>query len=65
MNITIMPYTTIDGVPTFRDSEIRDLFMQMQSRGLAETVFTAGDIRTANDFLSAMKYGEHSLRDLC
>jgi len=61
MKVEIIPYIPIDGIMTFRDSEIRDLFMQMQSRGLAETVFTAGDIRTANDFLSAMKYGGNIL----
>jgi hypothetical protein len=50
-----LPYTAIDGIPTFPDSFILGLFERMQEEGLVETVFYDGRIKTAEDFLRMMK----------
>jgi len=56
-----MPYCEIDGVSTFRDSEILELYDRMVKAGLAETVFSDGQINNREDWLQAMKSPENFL----
>ena len=51
----IIPYITIDGVPTFKDSEIISFYNRMVKDGTADDVFQDGSIRSAENFLDAMK----------
>jgi hypothetical protein len=51
----IRPYIKFDGIPTFRDSEITDLYRTMLEEGTADTVFCDGSVRCADDFLRQMK----------
>jgi len=55
MNLQIIPYTEVDGVRTFKDSEIKELFFQTQVDGLVNVVFYDGGVHTADAFLSMMK----------
>lgn len=59
--LKLIPYCDVDGCRTFRDTEIRDLYERMVQDGTAETVFSARDITTAEEFLEAMKHGAHNL----
>lgn len=49
--VRIIPYTRVDGVPTYKDSEIKGFFKRIVRDGLKDIVFHAGDIRTPQDFL--------------
>lgn len=53
--VKIIPYVHSDGVPTFKDSEIRGLYDRMVQEGSADMVFYSGTIRSSEEFLSAMK----------
>ena len=57
----LMPYTRIDGVPTFRDSEIMDLYDRMVSDGTSETVFSDGSVNSRDDWLRSMTSGDNKL----
>jgi hypothetical protein len=59
MEIKLLPYTAIDGIPTFTDSFIRGLYQRMAEEDLAEATFYDGTIRDAEGFLSAMKFGKN------
>jgi hypothetical protein len=53
--IHIMPYTSSDGVPTYRDSEIREFYNQVIEEGWGDIVFFDGSIQGQNHFLQKMK----------
>ena len=53
--IEIIPYIHIDGVPTFKDSDIMSFYDRMVKDGTADDVFQDGSIRSAENFLDAMK----------
>ena len=56
----LLPYTAIDGIPTFPDSFIRGLFERMQEEDLVEDLFYDGSITTPDEFLSMLKFGKNS-----
>ena len=56
--IKIIPYCEIDGVRTFADSEIIDIYNQME---MVDNVFIDSQITSAAEFLQAMKYGDNHL----
>lgn len=55
MKIELIPYMLIDGIPTFKDSEIMGFYARMEEEGTAPTVFSDGTINNALDFLAVMK----------
>jgi len=59
--MTLVPYTATDGIPTFKDSFIKDIYDRMESEGLADTVFYDGSCQSADQFLSMMKHGMNRL----
>ena len=58
MQVSLLPYTTIDGIRTVPDSEIKQLFTRTAREGLDKIVFYEGTIKTEDDFLTAVKYKE-------
>jgi hypothetical protein len=48
----LIPYCNVDGSLTFSEADLRGFYEQMASDGTADTVFHAGDVRSADDFLS-------------
>jgi ribosomal protein L20 len=61
LNVKLMPYCEVDGIQTFRDSEILGFYDRMVKAGTAETVFTDGKINNREDWLRAMKSPENFL----
>jgi len=57
----ILPYCEIDGVRTFTDSEIVDIYNRMKANDTVDGVFIDEQIVSADDFLRVMKYGENHL----
>lgn len=55
MKIKLIPYCTIDGLWTFKDSQVIAFFNRMVQDGTAETVFYSGEITTGEAFLREMK----------
>ena len=53
--IELVFYCEIDGIRTFRDSEIMALYARMVKEGTADTVFVDGTINSADEWLQAMK----------
>lgn len=60
-NYRLIPYTEVDGIHTFKDSEIRGFYGRMKDEGTAGTMFVDGSARTAQDFLVSVKFGEDRL----
>ena len=44
-------YQRIDGIPTMRDSDIRDLYLQTETAGVTRYMFDDGSIRNAQEFV--------------
>lgn len=55
VDITILPFCKIDGVPTLRDSEIKALFEAMKEQGHLKTVFYDKSVVDADGFVREMK----------
>ena len=53
--IKIIPYMTVDGVPTFKDSDIIEFYNRMVKDKTAELVFQDGSISSADEFLNTMR----------
>lgn len=51
----LLPYIEIDGIRTFRDSEIMNLFSKTEKDGLIPVVFYEGTVQTPLDFLRMAK----------
>lgn len=51
MKIVIRPYIYIDGIPTFRNSDIKNLYRLMFRDKTVETVFYDGEVITEDQFL--------------
>ena len=51
MTLRLEPYTSVDGVPTFRDSEIMALYQRMEAEKTAEMVSGDGSVKSAEQFL--------------
>lgn len=58
MGIEMIPYTEVDGVRTATDSRIKEMFERTVKDGLDKIVFYEATIRTADEFLQAMKFGD-------
>lgn len=56
-----IPYFHVDGVPTFKDSQIMELWHRMEREGTAKRVFYGGTVLSAQDFLAYMKDPENHL----
>lgn len=61
MKYIFIPYMLRDGIPTFRDSELKGLYEQLVKEETADTVFYDDTVNSANDFLDFMKYRGNSL----
>lgn len=48
--IVIMPYTTRDGIPTFRTSEIIKLYNKAFLEGWGDTLFSSGELNSPERF---------------
>lgn len=59
--VFVMPYCEVDGIRTFKDSEVKSFFERIERDGLKEIVFMHGDIPTADAFLQEMKSGRSLL----
>ena len=55
MEVKLLPYCTIDGVPTFRDSEIGYLYTMLEKAGRAKDFFCDGIVLSKEDFIQRMK----------
>jgi len=55
MTIKILPYMRLDGIPTFRDSELIAMFNRMVSDGTIGTVFPDGSVSTHDQFIDFIK----------
>jgi len=53
--VAIVPYCEVDGIRTFKDSEIKTFYDRMVRDGVAPIVFHAGDVRSPSEFLQKMK----------
>ena len=61
MQVSLLPYSEIDGIRTATDSEIMALFTRTREDGLDSIVFYEGTVATKEQFLQVMKYGENLL----
>lgn len=61
MPVKIVPYCHVDGVPTYKDSEVRKFFARIVRDGLKDIIFHAGDVTTENQFLARMKASTTSM----
>lgn len=55
MKVVLLPYMYLDGVPTFKDSSIMEMFDKMERDGTVGAVFFDGIVKTREDFLARMK----------
>jgi len=53
--VKIIPYVEVDGVPTFKNSDIIGIYDRMVEEGTADRTFYDGSIRSGEQFLAAMK----------
>ena len=51
----IIPYMQIDGIPTFRDSEIKGLWEKLEQEGIPRTFSRSSYFKCSEDFLYEMK----------
>lgn len=56
MNIEIIPYTVVDGIPLFRDSQILALIDRSERDGTLSAIFYGDSKYTKHDFLSKVKH---------
>lgn len=61
MAIKIIPYCEVDGIRTYKDSEILGLYDKIKESGRAGVVFYDGGIKDREGFLSYMKHGDNSV----
>ena len=57
----ITPYIEIDGIRTFTDTFVKSLYSRMVDDGTDKVVFSDGGIKSEEDFLGFMKYGQNYL----
>ncbi len=69
-SITLMPYTIRDGVPTFRDSELANIYLRVIGEGWGEAMFDDGYINSPKEFVDyftsneVMFWGVHHEEEL-
>lgn len=61
MDIIIVPYIEEDGVRSFKDSFVMELYRQAKEEGRADMAFPGKSVTDAKGFLNAMKYGPNQL----
>lgn len=54
--MTIIPYTELDGIRTFNDTVIKDLYRRMVEEGTAKRVFFDGSVSNEEAFLNMFKH---------
>lgn len=54
--IELRPYASHDGIPTFRDSDIKSFYDRMVSDGTVDMVLYDGVINSTDEFLHFIKY---------
>lgn len=59
--IRIIPYVHVDGIPTFRDSDIENIYLMVVEEGKLETVFYDGMIRDMREFVNFFKSPDNHL----
>ncbi|MHC4757098.1 MAG: hypothetical protein ACYTE8_00415 [Planctomycetota bacterium] len=59
--ITIVPYTHIDGVPTFKDSELEALYNRVVSEGIEPTLFHDDSVNSVEGFIRSAKDSDNTL----
>jgi hypothetical protein len=59
-NIELIPYTEVDGIRTYKDSDILDLYDRIIEDGY-EYMFSDGTIGSRDKFLHTMKYKDNQL----
>jgi len=55
MRSYILPYMTVDGVPTFRDSDLMNMFDKVERDGTVDAIFFDGSVKTREGFAAMMK----------
>ena len=53
--ISLIPYTEVDGVITYKDSEIMSLYDRMVQNGSTEATFSDGCVQSREEFLDMAK----------
>lgn len=53
--VTILPYTEVNGIRTVSDNDVIDIFNRMKQEGTLETVFYNGTVENENEFLAFFK----------
>ena len=51
----VIPYTEFDGIPTFKDSNVKEFYNRMVKGGVADIIFHDGCVKSSDDFLRMMK----------
>lgn len=54
---TFIPYCQVDGIPTYKDSELADLYDRLDE-GTRAIVFSDGKINSADDFVTYLRSGD-------
>lgn len=57
----MIPYCEVDGIRTFSDSFIMELYDRMVEEGTVEVTLYSGNITTREEYLKAIKYGLNKL----
>jgi len=60
-DVQLIPYTTVDGIRTFKDSQILALYERTIRDSTVKTIFHDGSITSGDEFLNAMKHGDNLL----
>lgn len=55
MQINMLPYIPVDGIPTFADSELKSLYQRMEEEGSVKWFFYGGGIDSGEDFARHVK----------
>lgn len=55
MNSYILPYTRVDGIPTFKDSDLMEMFDKVERDGTVGAIFFDGSVKTRQEFATMMK----------
>ncbi len=53
--VKLIPYIEVDGIKSFKDSEVMGFYDRMVEEGTAETTFSDGSVRSRGEFLSMAK----------
>lgn len=57
----MVPYTTVDGVPTFKDSEIASWYYKIIEQGLRDDFFFDGSVDSEDVFVSNVKRKDRAI----